>query len=191
MSRKRICVYCGSSPRASEIFVNAATSVGEVLVHNQYDLVYGGASIGLMGAVADSVLARNGNVYGVMPSSLAALEIAHPGLTELFVTDSMHERKSKMADLSGGFIALPGGLGTLEELFEIWTWAQLSFHQKPIGLLNVEGYFNSLIQFLDSSTEAGFIKPEHRNMLIVHDTPDALLRAFNSYDPPRVGKLSV
>jgi uncharacterized protein (TIGR00730 family) len=154
-----------------------------------YDLVYGGASIGLMGTIADSVLAAGGEVIGVIPASIAEKEIAHEGLSALHVTGSMHERKLKMADLSDAFVALPGGLGTLEELFEIWTWAQLGFHEKPIALYNVLDYYDGLIDFLDASTSAGFIKPGHREMLIVDDNPAAMLARITTYRHERVDKL--
>ncbi|MDD1633959.1 MAG: TIGR00730 family Rossman fold protein, partial [Methylococcaceae bacterium] len=144
-----ICIYCGSSPGRLDAYASAAFSLAESLVSRNIRLVYGGASIGIMGMVADQVLKLGGQVIGVIPKALAHKEVAHHHLTELHVTQSMHERKMLMAELSDGFIALPGGIGTLEELFEIWTWAQLGFHNKPCGLLNVEGYYDSLIGFLD------------------------------------------
>ncbi len=143
-----------------------------------------------MGAVADATLAAGGKVHGVMPEKLADLEISHSGLTELHITASMHERKTRMADLSDGFIALPGGLGTLEELFEIWTWSQLGFHNAPIGLLNIEGYFDPLINFLDQSVSAGFVKPGHRQMLIIDEHPEQLVDRMLRYEidaPPKIG----
>ena len=185
-----ICVYCGSSRGGDRIFLAAAEALGKTIDTHGYGLVYGGASIGLMGAVADSVLENQGEVIGVMPQSLADKEIAHCDLTELIVTASMHERKTQMADLSDAFIALPGGLGTLEELFEIWTWAQLGFHTKPIALLNVNQYFNKLIEFLADSTDHGFIKPAHNGMLIIEDNADELLAKIESYQPPAVDKLT-
>lgn len=147
-------------------------------------LVYGGAGIGIMGRLADSVLAAGGEVIGVIPAALAHKEVAHPRLTELHVTDSMHERKMKMAELADAFIALPGGIGTLEELFEIWTWAQLGIHAKPCGLLNAEGYFDALIAFLDHMAEQQFVKPEHRAMLLVESNPGTLIELCVSYLPP-------
>lgn len=187
---KRVCVYCGSSPGNRAEFGNAARDLGRALSNQSIGLVYGGASIGLMGTVADAVLDTGGEVYGVMPQSLAEKEISHPGLTQLIVTTSMHERKTRMADLADGFIALPGGLGTFEELFEIWTWAQLGFHHKPIGLLNSKGYYDSLLKFLDESVAAGFVKPGHREMLNVSNNADELIDAFRHYQAPTTSKLN-
>lgn len=181
-----ICVYCGSSPGRLDIYSTAAHQLAESLVRRNVRLVYGGAGIGIMGQVADKVLALGGQVVGVIPKALAHKEVAHPGLTELHVTRSMHERKMLMAELSDGFIALPGGIGTLEELFEIWTWAQLGFHQKPCGLLNVAGYYDALIDFLDHVAAEQFVKPYHRAMLMVESEPEALLERYASYQPPAV-----
>ena len=178
-----ICVYCGSSPGRLDAYASAAISLAEALVSRNIRLVYGGASIGIMGMVADQVLKLGGQVVGVIPKALAHKEVAHHHLTELHVTHSMHERKMLMAELSDGFIALPGGIGTLEELFEIWTWAQLGFHQKPCGLLNVEGYYNALIQFLDHVLAEQFVKHQHRAMLMVEADPDALLDRYANYRP--------
>jgi uncharacterized protein (TIGR00730 family) len=150
--------------------------------------VYGGAHVGLMGAVADAVLSRRGEVIGVIPRALVEREIAHRGLTELRVVDSMHERKAVMADLADGFVALPGGAGTLEELFEVWTWAQLGLHRKPCGLLNVNGYFAPLGAFLDHATAEGFLRAEHRAMLMIESDPAALLERFVHYTAPAVSK---
>ncbi|MBL6690423.1 MAG: TIGR00730 family Rossman fold protein [Pseudomonadales bacterium] len=189
-ARKRVCVYCGSSPGHDPVFLDSAEQLGAAIARHGFDLVYGGASIGLMGAVADAALEHGAAVYGVMPRSLAEKEIAHDGLTELIITSSMHDRKEKMADLSDGFIALPGGLGTLEELFEIWTWSQLGFHGNPIGLLNVADFYDALLAFLTSTVEAGFVKQPHRDILLVDDNPDALLRKILEYRasiPPKVG----
>jgi|TARA_B110000459_G_C16370703_1_gene385171 uncharacterized protein (TIGR00730 family) len=184
-----ICVYCGSSKGNDPAFVAAATSLGSTIANHGYGLVYGGASIGLMGTVADSVLASGGIVTGVLPKSLADKELAHQGLSELIVTVSMHDRKARMATLSDAFIALPGGLGTFEELFEIWTWAQLGFHQKPIAVLNVNGYFDKLIAFLEDSAAKGFIKAVHQKMLLVSNSPDELIQKIKSFTPPLVDKL--
>lgn len=181
-----ICVYCGSSPGRIEAYASAADELAEALVSRNIRLVYGGAGIGIMGIVADRVLALGGEVVGVIPKALAHKEVAHASLTELHVTHSMHERKMLMAELSDGFIALPGGIGTLEELFEIWTWAQLGFHQKPCGLLNVEGYYDSLIRFLDHVLAEQFVKSHHRAMLMVETNPIALLDRYVSYQPPAV-----
>jgi uncharacterized protein (TIGR00730 family) len=185
---KSICVYCGSSSGRLEAYSNAARALAQELVSRKISLVYGGASIGIMGLLADTVLELGGRAVGVMPESLVRKEIAHKNLTELHVTQSMHERKSIMSDLSDGFIAMPGGLGTLEEIFEILTWSQLGFHGKPCGLLNVEGYFDSLTEFLDHSVKERFIKQVHRQMLIVESDPKVLLDRFSSYFPPVVEK---
>lgn len=181
-----ICIYCGSSPGRSEAYAHAAVALAESLVHRNIRLVYGGAGIGIMGMVANQVLKLGGQAVGVIPKALAHKEVAHPNLTELHVTQSMHERKMLMAELSGGFIALPGGIGTLEELFEIWTWAQLGFHDKPCGLLNVDGYYDSLIGFLDHVLAEQFVKPHHRAMLMVESDPDILLDRYLTYQPPAV-----
>jgi uncharacterized protein (TIGR00730 family) len=181
-----ICIYCGSSPGRLDAYASAAFSLAGALVSRNIRLVYGGASIGIMGMVANQVLKLGGEVIGVIPKALAHKEVAHHHLTELHVTESMHDRKMLMAELSDGFIALPGGIGTLEELFEIWTWAQLGFHQKPCGLLNVEGYYDSLIKFLDHVLTEQFVKPHHRGMLMVESDPDALLERYIHYHPPVV-----
>jgi uncharacterized protein (TIGR00730 family) len=181
-----ICIYCGSSPGRLDAYASAAFSLAESLVSRNIRLVYGGASIGIMGMLADQVLKLGGQAIGVIPKALAHKEVAHHHLTELHVTQSMHERKMLMAELSDGFIALPGGIGTLEELFEIWTWAQLGFHHKPCGLLNVEGYYDSLIKFLDHVLAEHFVKKHHHAMLIVETNPDALLDCYLNYQPPAV-----
>lgn len=181
-----ICVYCGSSPGRQEAYATAAFGLAEALVSRNIRLVYGGAGIGIMGMVADRVLKLGGQVIGVIPKALAHKEVAHPNLTELHVTSSMHDRKMRMAELSDGFIALPGGIGTLEELFEIWTWAQLGFHDKPCGLLNVAGYYDALIQFLDHVLAEQFVKPHHRGMLMVETDPNLLLDRYSNYQPPAV-----
>jgi uncharacterized protein (TIGR00730 family) len=180
-SIKSICVYCGSSPGRLEAYSQAANLLAESLVSQNIQLIYGGASIGIMGMVADRVLEIGGQVIGVIPQALSHKEVAHPNLTELHITRTMHERKMLMAELADGFIALPGGIGTLEELFEIWTWAQLGIHNKPLGLLNVAGYYDDLIRFLDHVTEQQFFKPRHRQMLMVESDPEQLLKRFLSY----------
>ena len=185
-SIRSICVYCGSSPGRQETYSLAANQLAESLVRRNIRLVYGGASIGIMGKVADHVLKLGGQVVGVIPKALAHKEVAHANLTELHITHSMHERKTLMAELSDGFIALPGGIGTLEELFEIWTWAQLGFHNKPCGLLNVAGYYDFLIGFLDHMLNEQFVKPHHRTMLIVETDPSLLLERCISYEPPKI-----
>lgn len=184
----RLCVFCGSSPGHDPIFIETAGALGTALAGNGIGLVYGGASVGLMGAVADAALAGGGHVIGVMPQALAAKEIAHDGLSDLRIVGSMHERKALMAELADGFIALPGGLGTFEELFEVWTWAQLGYHRKPCALLNIGGFYDRLADFLDGVVEAGFVKPVHRSMLIVEREPEALIEAIRAYEPPAVEK---
>jgi uncharacterized protein (TIGR00730 family) len=185
---KSICVYCGSSPGRLDAYSAAARSLAALLVAQNIRLVYGGANVGIMGVLADTVLSLGGEAVGVIPATLVQKEVAHAGLTELHVTQSMHERKSLMAELSDGFIAMPGGIGTLEELFEVWTWAQLGFHHKPCGLLNVEGYFDPLVTFLDHTVNEQFVKPPHRSMLIVESAPETLLEQFRQYAPPVVTK---
>ena len=185
---KAVCVYCGSSPGRLDVYAEAACALGQALVARDLGLVYGGASIGLMGLVADTVLQLGGRAVGVIPQALARKEVVHRHLTELHVTQSMHERKTMMAELSDGFIAMPGGIGTLEEIFEIWTWAQLGIHAKPCGLLNVAGYFDALTRFLDHATAEAFLKPSHRALLIVEQQPQALLDRFASYQPPSIRK---
>lgn len=186
---KTICIFTGSSPGHNPQHEAAVRSLGGTIAARGMGIVYGGASIGLMGAVADACLDAGGSVIGVMPKALADLEIAHNGLTEQHIVATMHERKALMADMSDGFLALPGGLGTLDELFEIWTWAQLGEHQKPVAILNVNGFFDPLLAYLDHVVEEGFIKPAHRDMLIVHETADEVLDAMTSYDPPSVAKI--
>lgn len=172
---KNICVYCGSRSGRLDAYAKMADELAESLVSRNIRLIYGGASIGIMGVVADRVLSLGGEVIGVIPEALAHKEVAHHHLTALHVTHSMHERKMLMAQLADGFIALPGGLGTLEELFEVWTWAQLGFHHKPCGLLNVAGYYDALIHFLDHITAEQFVSPQQRAMLLVADSANALL----------------
>jgi uncharacterized protein (TIGR00730 family) len=184
----RLCVFCGSSPGHDPSYLVAARDLGAALAREGIGLVYGGASVGLMGAVADAVAAGGGEVVGVMPQSLVDKEIAHKGLADLRIVGSMHERKALMAELADGFVALPGGLGTFEELFEVWTWAQLGYHRKPCSLLNVGGFYDKLAGFLDDVVSRGFVKPIHRAMLIVEQDPDALIRAVRTYEPPVVDK---
>jgi uncharacterized protein (TIGR00730 family) len=184
----RLCVFCGSSSGQDPVYREAARSLGETMAAQGIDLVYGGASVGLMGAVADAALAKGGHVIGVMPQALVDKEIAHGGLSDLRVVGSMHERKALMAELADGFIALPGGLGTFEELFEVWTWAQLGYHRKPCALLNAGGFYDKLTDFLDDVVERGFVKPIHRAMLIVENEPSALIEAVRAYEPPTVDK---
>ncbi len=185
---RNVCVYCGSSAGSEPYFIEAARALGRVLAERDLGLVYGGASIGMMGAVADEVLRHGGRVIGVIPESLMQNEVAHSDLTELHVTAGMHERKTLMESHSDAFIALPGGLGTLEELFEILTWAQLGFHNKPCGVLNVAGYFDQLLGFLDQCVATGFIRHGHRNMLQVADSPENLLERFATWQRPELGR---
>ena len=174
----RICVFTGSRHGAAPEYADAARQLGRELVARGYGLVYGGGKVGLMTVIADTVLELKGHVTGVIPSSLVSKEVAHLGLTALRVVDSMHERKALMAELSDGFIAMPGGIGTMEELFEVLSWAQLGLHEKPCALLNVAGYYDPLIQFLDRAVEQDFIKAKHRALLIVESDPGALLDGF-------------
>ncbi len=185
---KRVCVFTGSSSGARPEYMAAAKELGNVLVERQIGLVYGGARVGLMGTLADSVLAAGGQVTGVIPEALAAKEIAHTGLSELHVVASMHARKALMANLANGFIALPGGWGTLEELLEVLTWAQLGLHQKPCGLLNVLGFFDGLLSFIEHGIDEGFVRRENRSMILVSSSPGTLLDQFEEYVPRRVEK---
>ncbi len=180
---RRVCVFAGSSPGARPEYAGLASALAEALVERGIGLVYGGASVGLMGVVADAVLARGGQAIGVIPRHLEAKEIAHRGLTELRVVGSMHERKAMMAELADGFVALPGGIGTLEELFEVWTWAQLGLHAKPCGLLDAAGYYAGLVGFLDHAVAERFVRPGHRAALLVETDPRRLLDRFAGWVP--------
>ncbi|MBX8487497.1 TIGR00730 family Rossman fold protein [Pseudomonas cichorii] len=184
----RLCIFSGSSPGRLPLYMEAATRLGQTLAKSGIGLVYGGASVGLMGAVADASLASGGEVIGVLPGFLAEKELAHTGLSDLRIVNSMHDRKALMAELSDGFIALPGGIGTLEELFEVWTWAQLGQHAKPCALLSIHGFYDGLTSFLDHIVNEAFLRPEHREMLIVERDIDKLLNAVLSYHPPKVTK---
>ncbi|WP_150050467.1 MULTISPECIES: LOG family protein [Methylomonas] len=183
MRIKSLCVYCGSSPGRNGDYLAAAEALAEEMVGRGIRLVYGGADVGVMGAVANAVLAAGGQVTGIIPEALVSKEVAHRNLTELHVTRSMHDRKAMMAELADAFVALPGGIGTLEEIFEIWTWAQLGLHQKPFGLLNVAGYYDKLIAFLDHVVEERFVKPPHRQALLVASAAAQLLDGFETYHP--------
>lgn len=183
---RHVCVFAGSSSGARDAYTEAATRLGHELVSRGLGLVYGGARVGLMGTLADAVLARGGHVVGVIPEALVSKEVAHDGLADLRVVDSMHARKALMAELASGFVALPGGVGTLEELFEILTWAQLGMHRHPCGLLNVAGYYDRLAGFLDHCVEQRFLKPKHRELLIMESDAKSLLDAFESFEPPAV-----
>ena len=185
---RRVCVFCGSSVGARPEDEAAARGLGRLLAERGVGLVYGGASVGLMGAVADATLAADGEVVGVMPRALVEKEVAHAGLPDLRVVDSMHARKALMAELSDAFVALPGGLGTYEELFEVWTWAQLGLHHKPVALLDVAGFYRPLAAFLDGAVAARFVRPAHRGMLLVDEDAAALLDRLAAYRPPVVDK---
>lgn len=183
-----ICVFCGSSNGSDPAYAKAARHLGQAIAGNGLTLVYGGGHVGLMGVVADAALEAGGEVIGVMPKSLVDREIAHTGLTKLHVVSSMHERKALMADLSDGFIALPGGNGTLEEFFEVLTWAQLGEHDKPCGLLNAAGYYDPLLAVFDQMVLMKFLEPVHRDLILVEDDPPALLQRFDSSHPPKTVK---
>ena len=177
---RKICVFTGSRHGLRPEYADAAKSLGRELVGRGYGLVYGGGNVGLMTAIADMVLEMNGHVTGVIPNSLVSKEVAHLGLSELRIVDSMHERKAVMAELSDGFVAMPGGIGTMEEFFEVLSWAQLGLHEKPCALLNVSGYYGPLIQFLDHAVEQDFIKPKHRALLVVENDASRLLDRFDA-----------
>jgi len=170
-----LCVYCGSSPGTDPAFADAARAVGTLIGREGWQLVYGGGRAGLMGLVADAALAAGAPVVGVIPESLMARELGHPGLTELHVVETMHQRKTMMAERADAFVALPGGIGTFEELFEVWTWRQLGYHDKPVGLLNVAGYYDALLAFLDQATDKGFMRAAQHELLQVHTDPRTLL----------------
>jgi uncharacterized protein (TIGR00730 family) len=184
----RICVFCGSNAGHDPTYLEAARGLGQLFAREGIALVYGGGSVGLMGELADSVLAAGGEVIGVIPHALWAREVGHRGLTDLRIVETMHERKAMMADLADAFIALPGGLGTLEEIFEIWTWAQLGLHTKPLGFLDVNGFYAPLMQFLDRAARERFLREEHRAIAVIERDPEALLRKFDGWTPPRVEK---
>lgn len=185
---KRVCVFAGSSAGSRPAYRDSAEEFGRVLAARQIGLVYGGARVGLMGVIADAVLASGGQVTGVIPAALAAKEVAHNGVADLRIVGSMHERKAVMADLADAFVALPGGWGTLEEFFEVLTWGQLGLHRKPCGLLNAQGYFDGLLSFVGHSIEEGFVKCEYRSMISVADSPEGLLELLASFEPPSVEK---
>jgi uncharacterized protein (TIGR00730 family) len=173
---KSIAVYCGASPGADPRYADAARGLARALVEHNIALVYGGGKVGLMGVIADEVLRLGGDATGVIPKALVEREVGHAGLTRLFVVKDMHERKAMMSDLADGFIAMPGGFGTLEELFEMVTWAQLGIHARPIGLLNVDGFWNGLVDFAAQMVDKGFVRPAHAALLQVEEDPDALIR---------------
>ena len=185
---KRLAVFCGSNSGARPEYIAAARSLGRLLSDREIGVVYGGSNVGLMAALANEVLQNHGEVIGVIPRMLVDREVAHTGLEDLRVVNSMHERKATMAELCDGFVALPGGIGTLEEFFEVWTWAQLGVHDKPCGLLNVAGYFDGLLSFIDRAVDEKFVRGIHREMLIVEQDPLRLLERLGTYEPPRVVK---
>jgi uncharacterized protein (TIGR00730 family) len=180
---ERICVFCGASPGARPEYREVTAELARVLVSEGIGVVYGGGGVGLMGALADAVIAEGGEVIGVIPRSLVDREIAHRDVVDMRVVSSMHERKALMAELAGAFIALPGGLGTLEELFEVYTWAQLGLHRKPCGLLNVEGYYDGIADFLGHAVTERFVREEHRELLMIERDPVALLERIRAYEP--------
>lgn len=185
---EKICVFCGSSKGAVPEYMEAAEKLGNTIAENELDLVYGGAKVGLMGKVATTVIENKGNVVGVIPRDLFEKEVANTDLDNLHIVESMHERKAMMAEMSDAFVALPGGFGTFEELFEILTWAQLGFHKKPIGILNINGYYDKLIEFVDNAIGEKFVKEEHRQMFFVDDCPKSLINKFKTYAPPVIDK---
>jgi uncharacterized protein (TIGR00730 family) len=183
-----VCVFCGSSTGANAAYTEAARSLGTTLAEANIRLVFGGGHVGLMGVISNAALAAGGEVIGVIPKFLVERELAHEGLSDLRIVGSMHERKALMSDLSEGFIALPGGTGTLEEFFEVLTWAQLGEHEKPCGLLNVAGYYDPLLTAFDRMVEADFLSESNRALLLVEDDPEQLLQRFDHYEPPKTVK---
>ncbi len=188
MEMKRVCVFCGSSPGTRPVYAEAARSMGRLLAERGIGLVYGGGRVGLMGEVADAVLAAGGEVTGVIPRGLMEREVGHRGLTTLHVTGTMHERKALMVDLSDGFVALPGGYGTLDELCEALTWSQLGIHARPCGILNVDGYFDALLALFDHAVREGFVREPHRALVLEASEPAALLDAMARFRPAATEK---
>ena len=176
---RRLAVYCGSAPGSTPVFADATRATAKAMIEAGVDLVYGGGRLGLMGLIADSVLELGGRVYGVIPQALVDIEVAHVGLTELHTVANMHERKAKMTDLADAFLALPGGVGTLDELFEAWSWNALGYHAKPFCLLNVEGFWDGLIEFMDHATESGFLSQKRRAQLLIAMTPAEALKLLD------------
>ncbi len=176
---KRLAVYCGSAPGSRQVFADVTRETAKAMVSRGVDLVYGGGRLGLMGMIADNVLDCGGYVYGVIPEALVNLEVAHTGITELFTVANMHERKAKMTDLADAFLALPGGIGTLDELFEAWSWNALGYHAKPFCLLNVEGFWDGLIEFMDHATQCGFLSQQRRSQLLVATAPEEALELLD------------
>ncbi|QPG65000.1 TIGR00730 family Rossman fold protein [Pseudomonas sp. BIGb0427] len=188
MPVRSVCVFCGASTGVNPAYREAAIALGQAIAARGLTLVYGGGAVGLMGIVADAAMAAGGEVIGIIPEALKNAEIGHTGLTRLEVVDGMHARKARMAELSDAFVALPGGLGTLEELFEVWTWGQLGYHAKPLGLLDVNGFYSKLGSFLDHVVEEGFVRPQHRAMLQLADSPAELLEAMDNFKAPVLPK---
>ena len=185
---KSVCVFCGSNVGSDPAYITAAQELGRVLAEKEISLVYGAGNVGLMGVIADACLEKDGHVIGVIPHFLMAKEVGHNGVSELIKTDTMHERKQIMADRSDGFISMPGGMGTMDEMCEILTWAQLGLHSCPVGVLNVKGYFDSLLNFFDEMVEKRFLHQKNRDMIISHEDPIELLRLMDAYQPPDVEK---
>jgi uncharacterized protein (TIGR00730 family) len=185
---RRVCVYAGSNPGSDPAYAEAAAAFATTMAERGIGLVYGGGKVGLMGVLADTMLDAGGEAIGVMPQSLIDREIGHSGLTELKVVDSMHERKALMAELADAFVAVPGGIGTLEELIEVYTWSQLGIHDKACGVLNVKGYYDNLAALLDHAVAEGFLRPQHRAVLSVASEPAELLDRLGAYEPPSVTK---
>ena len=185
---ERVCVFCGSNGGTDPAYVTAAADTGRFLASQGVGIVFGGGRVGLMGKIADTVMEEGGSVTGIIPRSLAEKEVAHEHLSELHIVGSMHERKAMMAELSDGFIAMPGGFGTFEEICEMITWTQLGFQIKPCGILNVHGYYDDLISLFDNATEKGFIRPEHRELVLVGETIEELFDAMTGFEPPGLDK---
>lgn len=185
---RRLAIFCGSNPGARPDYAESARSFGKLLAERGIGIVYGGSNVGLMAALADAMVEERGEIIGVIPRMLVEREVANTALSDLRIVGSMHERKAMMAELADGFVALPGGIGTLEEFFETWTWGQLGMHAKPCGLLNVAGYFDPLLEFLDRAVAEKFVRDVHRAMVVVESDPHELLARFESYEPPRVVK---
>lgn len=185
---KRICVFCGASNGAKSIYREAALALGRLLAERKIDLVYGGGNAGLMGTIANATMQAGGRVFGVIPKALVEKEQGHQDITELFIVNTMHERKTMMATLADGFVAMPGGFGTLEEFIEILTWGQLGFHRKPAGLLNVGGFYDGLLSFFDQQVENGFIRPHLRHLVLKANTPESMLDVMKNYVHPGVDK---
>lgn len=186
---KSLCVYCGSSIGASSAYADAARLMAKAMVDSNISLVYGGGKVGLMGVIADEVMRLGGEATGIIPKALMDKEVGHGGLTRLHIVKDMHERKAMMANLSDGFVAMPGGIGTLEELFEVFTWSQLGLHDKPIGLLNVSGFYDGLIAFLQQVVDQKFLRPEQASLLIHEESPEQLVARLRSFAPEPRGKL--